>query len=67
MEEPVFGVDERGARATRGRRCRDEPTYLIVSLTFASHSRPPSFFTNTIESWIDTPFDNIPFNQLVTS
>ena len=30
MEDPVFEVDERGVRATRGRRCRDKPTYLIV-------------------------------------
>jgi hypothetical protein len=45
MEDPVLGVDERGVRATRGRRCRDKPTYLMVkpnlrlplSLSFLLH------------------------------
>lgn len=59
--EPVFGVDERGPRPTRsplpGR------TYLIMNLTFASHSRPPSLLTNKIESWIAAPLGNTACNS----
>jgi hypothetical protein len=59
--EPAFGVDEKWANATR------ETTYLIVNLTFASHSRLLSFFTNTIESWIAAPPKNTTCNQFATS